>query len=268
MPKEKKLHELPADVLQNIATHLDPKTQGNLRVVSKSTRQSVAVPFAEERDQLNKLIEVFKAGDLQETPDSSGIFDLHVSQGRKIIWDVRLEYRGFPGWKHLTICKYREDGFMDGAIRIDFRKHRLQSYKAGNKTWLVAFILTVSEWVSDYEKYKDYLHRNAFMDIRIHETYNHRIMVHPKDLMMIARYIWIQQPQEDRLFVRDLMRRFGHTRNPRPPVDEGRAITLRMREASKRREAFLNEGMLGHNAAVAKFLTKKGNEERGKKGKQ
>ena len=40
-------------------------------------------------------------------------------------------------------------------------------------------------------------------------------------------------------------------------VDEGRAITLRMREASKKRQAFLNEGMLGHDAAVAKFLTNK-----------
>ena len=40
-------------------------------------------------------------------------------------------------------------------------------------------------------------------------------------------------------------------------VDEARAVTLRMREESKQREAFLNEGMLGHDAAVAKFLTNK-----------
>lgn len=301
LPKVATLDELPASILQNIASRLRPNAQSTLRTVSKSVRQSVVDPFEKERASIKKLVDVFKVAQLhphtpQPKPGSKleGTFGIYtLDDDKKVLWNIVLTYNNmiFEDWKQLTVIKFRHDKKeIEGAIRMDFTGHRnrLQSYKAADKIWLIAFLFTLMEWMSDYEKYKAYIKHPAFM--RTEKMYYFEFGVGMVELppvwksdldrqhiMKVARLIWTRKRHEDKDFAELMKQTIRVQYSNKPPktprvtqatraavdqtesaYDEGRAITMSMRAASKKRDAFLNEGMLGHKAAVNTFLSKKG----------
>lgn len=290
------LEALPADVLQNIASRMRPKSHAALRATSKATQRAVPGPYDKELKDIQRLAEVFRTAQvLQHEPvgrrDPVHTFHIYAYDDHNVLWSVILTYkvRLFLSWHDLTIIKYRQDKQeLEGAIRMDFNeRNRVQSFKAANKTWLIAFIFTVLEWMGDWKKYEAYVKNDAFMDTRpFARTFEFGVgwkepvirqvpwlkdMNHDH-LMGLARLMWTRKRHEDKDFA-ELMRNSERRQYPNKPpkaapataaaaktpssLNEGAVITLAMRADIKRREAFLNEGMLGHNAAVAKHLTKK-----------